>query len=375
MLSIEKVSDIERFAALKDEWDSVLDNSNSASITLSWKWLYTWWQVFGEDRQLSILLARNGDRLVGIAPLQERSVQYYGMISFKRLEFLASGEDEADEICSEKLDFIIRAGFEEETMRAFFQYLNGRGQHWDEMVLRNISESSPNLKFLTGEPSVSRQHSSVLEKKMRAYLSLPGDVQEFFNRQSSHLRREIRRDLKLRATKSIEMKVVENTDELDDAFSVLRRLHEARWQPRGQPGVFQSEKFSRFHREIAPELMNEGRMKMFILVVDGVPVAAQQVFLEGNRASLYQSGFDIGESGLNSPGTLLRYLAIEWAIERGFTEWDFLKAAPGSYKFRWHPSTADIFDIRLAPAGSKEMFYSTTTRMIGGLRQLRDALR
>ena len=92
-----------------------------------------------------------------------------------------------------------------------------------------------------------------------------------------------------------------------------------------------------------------------------------------NLNHLYQSGFSPGGS-LRHPGSLIRALAIEDSINQGILEWDFLKAAPDSYKYRWSSQVKDLVALRITRPRSKEALYSTAAKIVDGLRQVKRAL-
>ena len=73
-------------------------------------WLLTWWGVFGDGRRLRVWTFWRGDELVGVAPLCLRRHWYPPGIPYRRLELLGSGEDEADEICSDYLGVVAAPG-------------------------------------------------------------------------------------------------------------------------------------------------------------------------------------------------------------------------------------------------------------------------
>ncbi len=70
MLSIIKVDTQNEFLKLKGYWTTLLRKSKSKTIFLSWKWMYTWWEYFQENKQLFILTVYDEKgKLVGIAQL------------------------------------------------------------------------------------------------------------------------------------------------------------------------------------------------------------------------------------------------------------------------------------------------------------------
>src|SRR3989338_6121715 len=98
----------EKFRDLKIEWDQLLSLSSTNAVYLTWEWLFTWWEIFGDDRrELFIIAVRENGQLIGIAPLIIHNVEDFNLFTFRRIEFLGTGEEEKDEVCSNYMDFII----------------------------------------------------------------------------------------------------------------------------------------------------------------------------------------------------------------------------------------------------------------------------
>src|SRR4051794_22951583 len=98
-MRLEVVTRIERLAEVAGDWDGLLSRCHESHPTLSPRWLLAWWRVFGNDgagRELRTALFWEGDRLVGVVPLQSRRVRVNLVFPRRRLELLASGEDERD---------------------------------------------------------------------------------------------------------------------------------------------------------------------------------------------------------------------------------------------------------------------------------------
>jgi CelD/BcsL family acetyltransferase involved in cellulose biosynthesis len=371
MYTIEKITARQDLDQLEGSWNTLLEESASNSLMLTWEWLTSWWDVFGQGRELYVLVVRDGKQIIGIAPLLVRAVQHYGVLPYRRLEFLASGEDEADEICSEYMDFIIRSGSECEVLSAVFEYLLKDEQSWDEMLLSDISERSPNLPLLEKLCDAYGIKHGITCKQVAFYLPLQQDWESFFNKLPKNLRRNIRRDRQVAKLGGGKLRLVDRIEEFEENFEALIQLHQSRWTSLGKPGVFASEKFTRFHRLVAPKLLSRGWLKLFVLSLSGKPVSALYNFAYNNRMHYYQSGF-IREGGqLCSPGVLLHSYAIEKAIKEGFSEYDFMKGEVSGYKTRWGGQTRCIVRLRMAKAQSKEFIYGVTTKLVDGLRQIR----
>jgi CelD/BcsL family acetyltransferase involved in cellulose biosynthesis len=375
MITVNKITTRDGLDRLEPAWNSLLADSAANSITLTWEWLTTWWEVFGADRELNILVANDGQEVIGIAPLLKRTVQHYGLLPFRRLELLASGEDEADEICSDYLDFITRKGREEEAVGALLDYLFKTDSEWDEILLTDVAAESRNLPLLKNLCETTGTKCEVMRDQSGTYLTLPGDWEELVGGLSQNFRRKIQKDRRTLAAGGGRLQIVDTREGFDTAFDALIRLHQQRWTGRGEPGVFASEKFTRFHRLVAPRLLDKGWLQLFIVHFQDEPVSALYAFTYNRKMYYYQGGFTEARSALTSPGTLVQSYAVEAAIKMGLSEYDFLKGGASGYKTKWGGQTRSIIQMRLAQPDSKEVLYSTTTRVLDGLRSIKRALK
>jgi CelD/BcsL family acetyltransferase involved in cellulose biosynthesis len=370
---IERITTREGLQRLEGVWNRLLERSACNTIALTFEWLTTWWDVFGQDRELFILVVRKENEVIAIAPLLERTIRHYRVLPYRRLEFLASGENEADEICSEYLDFIVLAGHEEAALQCIFDYLREHRRDWDELVLTDTPASSANLpiiKRLTNAAGMITTSSSRGSAIVRA---LPESWDGFLTSLSRDFRKKILRDLKTFRAESGELLEIDTDERFQENFRLLVDLHQSRWNAQGEPGVFSSNRFREFHSRLAPKLLKKGWLKLFVMKTGGEPVAALYDFVYGRKIYYYQSGFRLGWSKMSSPGILIRTLSIRRAIEEGLTECDFLKGPAGSYKYRWGGTSREIIQLRIAPAGSKEAAYRFANAARTGLRQVKRA--
>ena len=374
MIKVEKITSPTEFAALEPIWNTVLEASASNTLTLTYEWLSTWWHVFNDHRELYILLVRDDDAVIGIAPMLKRTLQHYGLLSFRRLEFLATGEAEADEICSDYLDFIFLRGREAEALEAVLQTID-EDADWDEMLLPEMSTESVNLPLLKKLGERHRVKIKPVGEALTIYLPLRESWEAVVQKTGSDFRRRIRQDRQTFAGFGGEIRTIETPDGFEAAFEDLIHLHQARWTGRHRPGVFASQRFTDFHRRFARLALARGWLKIYLALKDEQAFAAIYNFYYNHKAHYYQSGVNIEASGLRSPGVLLQGFAIEDAIQKGVSEYDFLKSAPGSYKFKWHPQTRGLVQMRWSQRRAKEALYTTTTKVIRGLRNLKRSLK
>ena len=362
-LKIEIVADIQGFAALQEEWNNLVDRSRNGFVTLTWEWMFTWWEGFNEGRQLHILLARDGTRLVGIAPLQRRRIRNFGLV-FQRLEFLASGEDEADEICSDYLDFIIEPDREEEILAAFWRYCQSNASQWAEVHLSSVRADSPTAVFLSTNVSeaVSPRATSVV-------VPLSDDWEKFLMTLSKKMRFRVRRHRRLLADKGpVLFERLSSAPDIAARFSQFISLHQQWWQSRGKPGCFSSHRFTAFHQTVSQRLAERGLVDLYFLSVAGQAVAARYAFHFKGRLFDYQTGVDPEFDPHIGVGVECTGYCIEDAISRGFNEYDFGEGLQ-PYKQRWTDQTRETVNIRIVRPSLKATVRNALDSFTGHLRK------
>src|SRR3954468_6402535 len=158
MLSPVLIDDPDRLRAMSADWKSLLERSSNNELTVHPDWMMPWWDVFAESGKRTLRSVAffdrtaAGERLVGFAPLLARPNTYRPGIPFRRLEVLASGEDEADESCSDYLGLIAERGSEGAVASAFASALTSRVLgDWDELVIPSMNGDSPLPALLRDE--------------------------------------------------------------------------------------------------------------------------------------------------------------------------------------------------------------------------------
>src|SRR5678810_321956 len=86
-VTTQVVTEYETFAALEPEWNDAVVRGHVSHPFLLHEWFRTWWQCFGGSRRLHVVVARDRDGIVGIAPMMAEQVHMYGL-SVRKLDLL-----------------------------------------------------------------------------------------------------------------------------------------------------------------------------------------------------------------------------------------------------------------------------------------------
>jgi CelD/BcsL family acetyltransferase involved in cellulose biosynthesis len=158
---------------------------------------------------------------------------------------------------------------------------------------------------------------------------------------------------------------------LDRDLDVLFALHRARWAGRNTDFVDTS-----FQREAAQEAATLGRLRLWLLELNGSPVAAWHGFHVGAVTSYYQAGRDPSIERL-SVGLVLLAHTIRAAFEEGAAEYRFGRGGE-PFKYRFTADDPELVSVALArgPVGRAALGTAGTARLArDSARLARDSAR
>jgi len=335
MLEVYKVCADTAFENLEQEWAELLDKSASKTIFLTWDWLFNWWRFYRGNKRLNLILVREGENLLAIAPI---CVSH--KIGYQQIEFLGS------EVGSDYLDFILYRGREEEILEIIFSYLYTEDNTWDVIKLAGIPSESNTIKFVKNSSWLQQLKLIVKHCTTCPCITLPQTWETFFNSLSRNMRsnlgrkrRRFERDLKGKFV------IVSEQDYLAKAMYDFIRLNHYRMKMKNMESPFSKNSFEKFHKATMPIFFDKGSLKLCFLKIGDEPVAAHHVYRFDNKFLYYQSGFDPKWAGI-SPGLLLFGYCIENAISEGMQEFDFLQGNE-QYKYKWTSEHRKNLDIRI----------------------------
>lgn len=312
MLALEPFPDL---AAARPAWERLA--ARSGNPFAAWEWAEAWYRHLGEGRPLRLLGARDPERgeLVALLALAEDAP---GAGTFRFM-----GEPQADElgpVCAP------------EHRPAALAALAGAVPGPARLLLRDL-------------PPGSHAHTggTLVRREACPEAVLPGSYDAFLAERSANFRSQARRRRRnLERVGRMEIRTADATSVAAD-IETLIRLHHARFGdasrvlrgPRGD-----------LHREWAALAERRGELRLRILELDGVPVAANYALARGGREWFYQSGRDPAWQRF-SPGFVLMNACIAAAIAEGATHYLLLRGDE-SYKARFATHDHGLETIELA---------------------------
>lgn len=308
------VRDATEFAALEPEWWDLWKGSPQATPFQSPAWLLPWWRHFSPG-ELFVLVARQGGRLVGLAP----SYIENGALGRRILPVGIS--------LSDHLDILLDPDCADQAATALAGLAAEHAGEWDVWELEELEDGAaafrlPALAGWRDERSIQTACPMLLVADSKGTSWLPQRKRGQISLARNRLAR--------RGVAAIEMASAETLPEfLKDLF----RLHEARWTDRGKPGLLAFKGVKYFHRDAASRLLGAGLLRLARLRLDHKTIATCHALRHRDRLSIYLTGFDPAWT-FESPGVLVMAHLIEEAVRDGARVIDFLRGQE-PYKYTW----------------------------------------
>jgi CelD/BcsL family acetyltransferase involved in cellulose biosynthesis len=276
-------------------------------------WLKVWWQELGAEAELYLSSVRQGERVIGVAPLLVRE----GKAS------LVGSVDVCD-----YLDFVVAPGREQDFFGVLLDDLRGKGvNHLDLRPLR------PDSTVLTHLVSIAQnQGYEVLcqPEDVSVELNLPATWEEYLTILTAKQRHEVRRKLRrLSEAGKVDYHFVEGSVAVHDAMDIFLKMFT---ESRQDKATFLTAQMESFLRSLANSMTEAGLLRLGILELDMLPAAMIMCFDYNDCLYLYNSGYDPQYNTL-SAGLLCKVLCIKESIQEGKKRFDFLK---GSETYKYH---------------------------------------
>ena len=342
-LEISVASADGELASLEGEWNGLFESAN-ATVFQSYEWATSWWRHFRNGRELHCLCFRSGGRLVGLAPLCRRTVTFLGVPLFRSLEFL--GRPHAD-----YLDILVSPGFGLSVVQAFVTHIASGRAGVDLLDLEEIPPWSL-LKDHIGDRAGASGMKAVIDRGPACpYIPLPGTFEEFLSSLGPNTRYNYRRKwTRLRGSHTVEERLVRgNGEEVASGLRSFMKIHGERWRGLGFPSAFDNPAERGFFEEITSRFALRDWLRIFLLQVDGVDVAASLEFLYHGRAYMYHCNATGPDDVMRcSPGLLVKLFAIRSDIGEEMREYDMLRGEE-DYKYE-HLKALERFNSTLRMA-------------------------
>lgn len=321
---------------IEQDWDNLLSQSAINVPFLTYGYQRTWWEHKGggewPQAELRIVTAKQGEELVGIAPL------FIGIRNGKaEIHFIGSIE------ISDYLDFIVLPQYTYEFISSLFQLIKeDQAQFPGTIQLFNIPESSPSLEVIK---EINKEADWSIEID-RAYhtpeIALSEDWDTYLAGVDKKQRHEIRRKLR-RAAESeddVNWYIAANINSLEEDIDEFLSLMEIDDEKK----IFLTGAMRKQMHAIIHWAFDAGFLQLSFLTINDQKAAGYLCFAYDGKIYVYNSGFSFNYQ-YYSPGWVLLSFLIQHAIETRKTHFDFLRGDE-NYKYKFGAIDSYVMKVK-----------------------------
>jgi CelD/BcsL family acetyltransferase involved in cellulose biosynthesis len=310
----------------EEEWTVLLNRTSTRVPFIEYAYQKLWWETRGggewPEASLLIFEARVDGALVGLAPLFSTPMPDGTTAVFN------TGSIEV----SDYLDLIVLQEYREEFVEKLMgelMALNLPG--FNLLSLCNLLDSSATLPLLHSLSARTGWQLTVEKLQHCPNISLASDWETYLAGIDKKQRHEIRRKMRRAEESEVPVTWYMSTDPacLDSDMDSFIQLMEND----GNKEAFLKPLMRDFLRRVVHVAFDGGWLQMAFLEVDGQKAAAYLSFDYLNRIWVYNSGLNRDFQSL-SPGWVLLGHLLQWAIEHGRTDFDFMRGDE-EYKYRF----------------------------------------
>lgn len=312
---------------IKESFESLNTYISDSNSHLNWNlvftlpaWLKVWWQNFHAGAELYLRGVKQGNEIIGIAPLQIRNgtASIIGSV----------------DVCDYQ-DFIITPGLETDFFNAILDHLRKKGiEHLHLEAIRPDSTIITHLMPVAQERQYPVDYHQV---DVSSDIDLPWSWDAYLGMLDGKQRHEIRRKMRnLDRIGEFNYRIIENKHAIPEAAQNFLKLFP---ESRNDKAEFLTADMKNFFLSLAEALSESGLVKFGVLEEPNrKPVSMIMYFDYKNDVFLYNSAYDPGYKS-KSVGIVTKARCIQYCIEKGKRKYDFLK---GSEQYKYYLGGREI---------------------------------
>ncbi len=334
-MTIKLIHSTPDFLQLKENWNALLTQSASHVPFLRHEFQSHWWTNLGggewESGELAILLQRDTDhKLTGIAPL---------FISNQKIQFIGSYE------ISDYLDLITSPDNLSGFIKEIIEFLSSDlAPAWKTVDLYNLPEHSSTIDLMENAALSAGFQTSVDIIQPAPAVQLPSSWQAYLDSLEDRYRQEISRKIRNADTYflPVDWYIVNEEHDLDQELEAFFDLMANNLEKE----KFLTDPMKKQIKDSARAAYDEGWLQLVFLVVGDIKAAGYMNFDFDEKIWIYNSGINTVFENL-SPGWVLLSKIINWSIEQGKTELDFMRGDE-TYKYQFGGIDQNVIHLQIS---------------------------
>jgi hypothetical protein len=296
-------------------WSALEYRLGGLPVMCSADWTGLWLKHYGSLVPHRFAIGRADGRIVGLLLLTCGVDDRDGWFRTRTWHIGTAGESDADSVCIEYNAVACEPAYRNALFAATQRHLDQESD-WDELRLDGFAVDDGPVLENPGEWMQVRRSARWIDlgrvrESGRELTTFMGDS----------TRKSIRQNLRDYGPVTVDEPA--SLTEAHAIFDELVRLHQERWTSEGHPGCYASKVFTAFHRELIDRCFGNGRVQLLRVRAGDVTLGCTEFLIDRERALNYQGG-RLANDRKHSPGLITDFAGMQFALERGYSAYDFM---------------------------------------------------
>lgn len=352
-MKVVTVHRIEELADYKGVWEKILDDNHNDNPFLTYDWVVRWWNFFGKEHELLVVLVFKDKEVVGICPFMITKKRV-----FHEVNFIGYGR-------ASYMDLIMKSELRNEVIRAVAEFCFHLGKRF-VFHLHGMREDSPNLLLLKEALIASKVRFFTKSIVSRFISTSDKDFDQYYKSRCTHDSIRIIKKIEKRLSEmgSIEWKKL-SEDTIDNIFL----LHEKRWLKKNDGNGFAKGRAKEFFTSLALEKsMDYLKVHVYSLNFSNRIIGFSYGLECGGKFLFYRIAHD-DDFAVFAPGKIVTKLSIKDCFHNGLKVFDF-STGYERYKAEWTDETVCIHSVIFGVGGALPRFIVSMYRALEKTKQL-----
>lgn len=366
-MHLTKITEINQFRELRNEWDSLLFSRGSTPLPLTHRWISAWWNEFNNNKTLCIFCVYDAQKLIAIAPFYEENTTYRG-IPIQQLRLLTNGH-------SPYCDIIYDGELSLDQIAQVLKLLITENKN-DLIVFAKLPKTSPTYTHLANPTNANNYNIVIKDSLITPTIQISGEWDEFFKKRSRKFRKSINNKLnrfKKEPDFTIDCETVSSVN--DPVLNEIIEISKKSWKVNIKSDLGSDIAGRNFLLGLIETFCSDNHIQIWILRKNSVPIAYEFHVIFDNIAYPIRADYD-EDYKKHSPGSILEYSALKHLFdEQSVTEY-YTCADDYWYLNNWSNDLREHYTIEVFSNGLKSLaLYSIEHHAIPLLRKVRDKIK
>ena len=368
MITTRTITSLDEFNAVKPAWDSLLASSGFKNPFLSSQWLAQWIADFGAQENWAIIIAEENSAIHAAMPIIVRNGGIRTLFQ-KRIAFIG------DPWLADYMNVLMSDDTPVDVLADLLSCLQ-RNFKWGKCDLKPFHRGDiDTAPLIAATKKANLYHHVYIHSKSPQIILSDTSWEDYYKTLPKNLRQDLRTSANRleKEGKKIEFQVLENANDINDAYETLVTFHQARQKYKVGPSLFDDKVINRFLRTIAHDFSVRKQASVSILKIDGTTVSCVYGLCDNDRYYYWIPSFSMDHTRISLGKLHLMHL-IEQAFKDGKKIFDFM-IGDEDYKKRWTELEVDNQGVFLYRSRFMRQWDQTLIRIRTILKDIKNKSR